>query len=103
EDGIRDRTVTGVQTCALPISDVEEVGRVEVVEPAPPQRGQAAELHGDLGGRDRQLGDVDGADAGLRENLGGLGAAQRLYVVFDKIGRASCRERVSVLRVVVVE
>src|SRR5207248_8797480 len=24
EDGIRDRTVTGVQTCALPISGVEE-------------------------------------------------------------------------------
>src|SRR5437867_11423690 len=27
EDGIRDRTVTGVQTCALPISAVEEVVR----------------------------------------------------------------------------
>src|SRR5437773_10015364 len=25
EDGIRDRDVTGVQTCALPISDVEDV------------------------------------------------------------------------------
>src|SRR5207248_8150213 len=26
EDGIRDRTVTGVQTCALPISDRDEAG-----------------------------------------------------------------------------
>mgnify|MGYP006982553583 CR=1 FL=1 len=26
EDGIRDRLVTGVQTCALPISEVEGVG-----------------------------------------------------------------------------
>src|SRR5699024_11725018 len=25
EDGIRDRNVTGVQTCALPISDIDEV------------------------------------------------------------------------------
>src|SRR5256886_7034427 len=28
EDGIRDLTVTGVQTCALPISDVEAIGRL---------------------------------------------------------------------------
>src|SRR5207248_6635603 len=28
EDGIRDRTVTGVQTCALPISTVRETQRV---------------------------------------------------------------------------
>src|SRR2546430_11431127 len=36
EDGIRDLTVTGVQTCALPISEAEGGGRVvlrgEVVE-----------------------------------------------------------------------
>src|SRR5207248_8761541 len=28
EDGIRDRTVTGVQTCALPISTAPRVSRV---------------------------------------------------------------------------
>src|SRR2546427_6239637 len=27
EDGIRDLTVTGVQTCALPISEIRELGR----------------------------------------------------------------------------
>src|SRR5699024_12164179 len=29
EDGIRDRNVTGVQTCALPISDFFDIGFVE--------------------------------------------------------------------------
>src|SRR5205085_4883447 len=29
-DGIRDLTVTGVQTCALPISDFGEGGRVDL-------------------------------------------------------------------------
>src|SRR5699024_11537834 len=28
EDGIRDRNVTGVQTCALPISDIAEGGHI---------------------------------------------------------------------------
>src|SRR5699024_11815592 len=28
EDGIRDRNVTGVQTCALPISDTKNVERI---------------------------------------------------------------------------
>src|SRR5699024_11345958 len=30
EDGIRDRNVTGVQTCALPISDVSDFHLVEL-------------------------------------------------------------------------
>src|SRR5207248_5634132 len=30
EDGIRDRTVTGVQTCALPISLIPAVARMEL-------------------------------------------------------------------------
>src|SRR6266540_2082473 len=32
EDGIRDRDVTGVQTCALPICPVREVSRPELIE-----------------------------------------------------------------------
>src|SRR5207248_8030916 len=32
EDGIRDRTVTGVQTCALPISILREDGIPEILE-----------------------------------------------------------------------
>src|SRR2546427_1630859 len=37
EDGIRDLTVTGVQTCALPISCLFRIAR-----PAPAQRGAVA-------------------------------------------------------------
>src|SRR5207248_4592476 len=38
EDGIRDRTVTGVQTCALPISPALYArARVERVDDAPPE------------------------------------------------------------------
>src|SRR5437867_10735896 len=33
EDGIRDRTVTGVQTCALPISGTVEAGSMTVRVP----------------------------------------------------------------------
>src|SRR5207245_6507322 len=39
EDGIRDATVTGVQTCALPICGLERVQQREVhglAEPIPP-------------------------------------------------------------------
>src|SRR5437867_13265977 len=44
EDGIRDRTVTGVQTCALPISPLTPAapGLVLAVEQAPALRGSAA-------------------------------------------------------------
>src|SRR5207245_5289484 len=84
EDGIRDATVTGVQTCALPISGVAEglgqanVGggqsarNVAVLEASPEERvvGQLV---------------VDSRRA-RRERGFGIG---------DEIGRASCRERVS--------
>src|SRR5699024_11739740 len=35
EDGIRDRNVTGVQTCALPISEAEFDAAAEAPTPAP--------------------------------------------------------------------
>src|SRR5205823_2973860 len=37
EDGIRDKLVTGVQTCALPISPLFMSGSVQSTEEAPPQ------------------------------------------------------------------
>src|SRR5947208_16687638 len=58
EDGIRDDLVTGVQTCALPISEFVNL------------------------------------DLGWTEHLPAGTAAPRLDV--EKIGRASCRERVEV-------
>src|SRR5207249_8840877 len=44
EDGIRDRNVTGVQTCALPISTLP-AGLEIRVSPAPPARPPAQSKH----------------------------------------------------------
>src|SRR2546427_11048423 len=40
EDGIRDLTVTGVQTCALPIYVVEQLRHRESLPGAPGERGE---------------------------------------------------------------
>src|SRR5437764_7550961 len=71
EDGIRDTSVTGVQTCALPISE-----------------SMAA---------DGQWEDRSGCVAGDRTDAGGFGAG--VCGAWEpgrrtEIGRASCRERV---------
>src|SRR5688572_31654198 len=80
EDGIRDLTVTGVQTCALPILIPAVVG------------GEAA-----AGSRDiADGGAVVGAAAFILAALGlegDDGVAERT-VGEREIGRASCRERV---------
>src|SRR5690606_40089368 len=103
EDGIRDFHVTGVQTCALPISVLEyvdvavEVLRADVVEHdvgATRGRGEfgdevlLAVVHGDVGVElaaafeplVRARGDGDRRAEGLAD--------------LDEIGRASCRGRV---------
>src|SRR5687767_15496349 len=83
EDGIRDKLVTGVQTCALPISGSPQSrdgtcrGRCGVASPASlrrPARGTPASV-----ARCRRPGAP-----------GGFGRAH----ASTKIGRASCRERV---------
>src|SRR5437867_8965302 len=68
EDGIRDRTVTGVQTCALPISArrVRRRDRPRRPAPPPPPRWSAPP------------------------------SGRRGRPASGQIGRASCRERVSV-------
>src|SRR2546430_3631643 len=79
EDGIRDLTVTGVQTCALPIwtrAPARAAGRPgrDVVRPRRPVgRGSRA-----LGGRDRGLPAGGGGGAELR---GGLEQPDRKSVV----------------------
>src|SRR5690606_40617665 len=85
EDGIRDFHVTGVQTCALPISGggVHGGGRVRrgtAVRPASRRRG------GVPGDRTRPVDDR----ADLRRTRQALAAARG----GAEIGRASCRERV---------
>src|SRR5699024_12313001 len=71
EDGIRVRNVTGVQTCALPISSAS---RVRAMLSA--ANHQIGRLHS----RGRDTSRVDPATAGSS-------------AVTTKIGRASCRER----------
>src|SRR2546430_7760310 len=81
EDGIRDLTVTGVQTCALPIYAFGE-HLVLLLE-------RRRDLDGaGLHATDRGFGAVLGqAQAAL--DAAGLGARD-----IAEIGRASCRERV---------
>src|SRR5207302_8371311 len=82
EDGIRDFHVTGVQTCALPISSGEPVavfrGSPEGVDVAQVEAGihpLGEQVHG-------ESDDVDVAGALTVAEQGSL-----------EIGRASCRER----------
>src|SRR5699024_11990100 len=88
EDGIRDRNVTGVQTCALPIyrgGDRQNRSRHPLRSS---RRGAIA-----TGGADRCSGSSAGGRRGPRTR-GGRGTdpgAGR-----GEIGRASCRERVEV-------
>src|SRR2546430_12224322 len=81
EDGIRDLTVTGVQTCALPISEQAALGRVAtlVAEAVPPG----------------EVFTAVAAEAGALFGvpLVGLFRYERQGVATE-IGRASCRERV---------
>src|SRR2546427_2240069 len=83
EDGIRDLTVTGVQTCALPIlvddRDADEMPvSVEV---------DAVDLNTSMSAG---LGD---ADASLDDDAAALPLDSELSSL-QEIGRASCRERV---------
>src|SRR5437762_10529194 len=82
EDGIRDTSVTGVQTCALPIScDVIDLSAPSVNSPDQPNR------------RRLMQGEFDMTDA--------TKIAHRYIELWNEklpsrrqIGRASCRERV---------
>src|SRR2546430_3975174 len=82
EDGIRDLTVTGVQTCALPISQ-RQIARATPPESQGglPPGFRLAFIQGDRQvSRDVQLSN---AKHGIFDNYR-----------YSKIGRASCRERV---------
>src|SRR5207245_6150078 len=67
EDGIRDATVTGVQTCALPISDLMYSRR--------------------QGAHSRSVTNQACITPGVRANIRPFISGER------EIGRASCRER----------
>src|SRR2546430_8758699 len=82
EDGIRDLTVTGVQTCALPIWDaLPALARLARTRVHDQHRGRADD---EPDGEDEESGHpIDGRSPVHDAALGGW-----------EIGRASCRERV---------
>src|SRR5438876_9235184 len=93
EDGIRDGRVTGVQTCALPISDDVMVTEIEVwsVRIAGWNARAAsalAPLAEVVGVPDRTF---DGGALLVSVGRGKIGAVEKALV--KEIGRASCRER----------
>src|SRR5206468_4639339 len=88
EDGIRDLIVTGVQTCALPISEQLQRRRSRHGGPEAWIYGAAAVLH------PRGDGAV-AAHAAPKEDETQLFAGDHLRQLVE-IGRASCRERVEI-------
>src|SRR5207248_4691497 len=91
EDGIRDRTVTGVQTCALPISHPPP--RASRVSRHPPQVSGLTLAHpcSPTLTRPRPPPSARLIDSGCAGPFLAPGQRGR-----NEIGRASCRERVKV-------
>src|SRR5699024_11314241 len=91
EDGIRDRNVTGVQTCALPISASQVFIEVSVVPPEAPGAGPKLRIAVDDDGRglsEDERAKVARRGQRLDESKPGSGLGLSI-----EIGRASCRVR----------
>src|SRR5690606_41028048 len=102
EDGIRDFHVTGVQTCALPIS-ITNVPVTVFAKGAYFALPAIGKLDCQTVGLDwnmpiAQTREIIGPDKTLQGNLDPCA----LYGSFDEIGRASCRERGQYVWAVVV-
>src|SRR2546427_6983584 len=80
EDGIRDLTVTGVQTCALPISATGQFRPSQACQ-RPSLIAGVMRLHG------------QGLSSAV-ERARGIPVVLHPFDVTEQIGRASCRERV---------
>src|SRR5207248_4418180 len=101
EDGIRDRTVTGVQTCALPIlirvvlvKEDDGAWRAYFCTHASATVTEILEAVADRAAEEQVFHDV--------KEVHGVGQAQTRNYWSNEIGRASCRERVECARVSVV-
>src|SRR5207248_8902528 len=90
EDGIRDRTVTGVQTCALPISV-----RLGYDEPLSHRTEAGADFFV-MPSRFEPCGlnQIYSMRYGTLPIVRSVGGLRDTVVDYDEIGRASCRERV---------
>src|SRR5204862_3250361 len=92
EDGIRVLYVTGVQTCALPISQGGEGVVGDLARPRQvPQRVQHGDICGPAGGLE-DLAEERGA-ALAKVLADALVDGLRGWLLGRQIGRASCRER----------
>src|SRR5688500_19904297 len=87
EDGIRDYKVTGVQTCALPICTSAGIGQTTVAPPPLRQNETTVIAFGSCNREDRP------------QPLWTVIGRQKPDVFVWQIGRASCREGVSVVGV----
>src|SRR5439155_11191993 len=71
EDGIRDGHVTGVQTCALPILDLAELGQVQAPEEVDEQSDADRDAEEDLGPAQRpswaRTASIDGGTVAGRD------------------------------------
>ena len=100
EDGIRDRLVTGVQTCALPIYGGGTLTKILVIGIAGRMgktiAGCIEDTEGvELGGGTEQAGSPNlGKDVGEIIGIDKKGIAVSDDLGIAQIGRASCRERV---------
>src|SRR3989440_8975488 len=90
EDGIRDLTVTGVQTCALPIS-----GGLRGIHPGSQTAWAVLAAHEPRAAGAPQVLTVGASEVAARHSPGPdpLHHVQRSRAGGHEIGRASCRER----------
>src|SRR5699024_12226941 len=92
EDGIRDRNVTGVQTCALPISIRSGADMSPVIDSV---AAETYEIPTDRPEADGTLAWSTTTLVLVRVSAGGRSGLGYTYAApaCRKIGRASCRER----------
>src|SRR5437016_9390209 len=82
EDGIRDWSVTGVQTCALPISSLSLANVTVSTSQDGGKTWSKNVLSATIPGDDREWIAAD--------------QASKVCISYHEIGRASCRERVEI-------
>src|SRR5207249_7332033 len=103
--GIRDRNVTGVQTCALPISLVTALvnrGRIEndtdeELRAHVQNRADDLEHSGLTRAEAERRARIEfGGHEKFREECRETGGGNLVQVLIQEIGRAACRERVEI-------